>query len=153
MLRNITWSNYLIALGALTAIWYICLVLRYHHKKLFEMLSGKRRITFPFKRKESTKEHISDSKIGNSFREPFSTMEDAEELTEILKKAVAESSDRNLSIDEMKNYLRLILNEYPYVKISSLRHNMNNIVVAELEKYPKLTISILEVDSLWEELL
>lgn len=153
MLRNITWSNYIIAVGAIIVIWYLCLIIRYHHKEIRQLFSGKLEIRFLSKGNKSTKDHVSDRESGSSFTESLSTREDAEELAEVLRNAIEESSERNLSKDEMKNYLRLILNDYPYVKISYLRQNINNIIVKELGKYPELLISLEEADSLWEEII
>lgn len=87
----------------------------------------------------------------SEFEEPFDTLEDARELFTKLQKAVVESSQTNLSNTEFKNYIRYILNEYPYVKNSSLREKINSLMVSECAKHPQLIITYPEMDGLWNE--
>ena len=62
----------------------------------------------------------------------------------------AESAERKLSKQQFQNYLRMLLEEYPYVKISSLRESINKLIVSESEKCPNLLLTLSEADSLWE---
>lgn len=159
MLRNITWGNYIIAISSLIVIWYIYLVFRYYYEELKQVLSGKRKIgysSFGGRNKKQSgqkndEQNSSSPKLTSSFSESFSTLEDAEELSEKLRKAIAESVERNLSRQEFTNYLKLILEEYSYVKISSLRENVNNLIVSQCGKHPQLYLTFSQVDSLWEE--
>jgi hypothetical protein len=159
MLRNITWGNYVIAISTLIVIWYIGLILRYYYEELKQVLSGKRKIgysSFGKRNKEQSdqkhkEQQSSTLKLTTSFSESFSTLEDAEELSEKLIKAIAESVERNLSRQEFTNYLKLILDEYPYVKNSSLRENVNNLIFSECAKHPQLHLTFSQADYLWEE--
>jgi hypothetical protein len=159
MLRNITWGNYVIAISTLIVIWYIGLILRYYYEELKQVLSGKRKIGYSLlgrrNKAQSDQKHkeqqSSTLKLTTSFSESFSTLEDAEELSEKLIKAIAESVERNLSRQEFTNYLKLILDEYPYVKISTLRENVNNLIVSECAKHPQLHLTFSQADYLWEE--
>lgn len=89
--------------------------------------------------------------MSSAFSESFDTLEDAEELSTRIVQAVEESSQMSLSKEQFQNYLKMVLEEYPYVKISSLRENINNLIVSESEKHPQFYLTSAEADTLWEE--
>lgn len=149
MFTNISWSNYIIAVSVLLVIWYLILVFKFYYAELKQIISGEKKIkilSFGNRSKRNLSKPIS-----SSFSESFDTLEDAEELSDRVLQVIEESTERNLSPTEFKNYLRLVLEEYPYVKISSLRENINNFIVSECEKHPQLPLTYEQVDSLWEE--
>lgn len=149
MFANISWSNYIIAVSVLLIIWYLILVFKFYYPELKQILSGEKKIkilSFGNRSKRNLSKPIS-----SSFSESFDTLEDAEELSNRLLQVIAESTERNLSLKEFQNYLRLVFEEYPYVKISSLRENINNFIVSECEKHPQLLLTFEQVDSLWVE--
>lgn len=149
MFTNISWSNYIIAVSVLLIIWYLILVFKFYYPELKQILSGEKKIkilSFGNRSKRNLSKPIS-----SSFSESFDTLEDAEELSNRLLQVIEESTERNLSLKEFQNYLGLVLEEYPYVKISSLRENINNFIVSECEKHPQLLLTFEQVDSLWEE--
>lgn len=149
MFTNISWSNYIIAVSVLLIIWYLILVFKFYYPELKQILSGEKKIkilSFGNRSKRNLSKPIS-----SSFSESFDTLEDAEELSNRLLQVIAESTERNLSLKEFQNYLRLVFEEYPYVKISSLRENINNFIVSECEKHPQLLLTFEQVDSLWVE--
>ena len=88
--------------------------------------------------------------MSSAFSESFDTLEDAEELSVRILQAVKESNEKNFSKEHFQNYLRMVLDEYPYVKISSLRENINKLMVTESSKYSNLLLTLSEADSLWE---
>ncbi|MFQ6601862.1 hypothetical protein [Flavobacterium sp. C3NV] len=149
MFTNISWSNYIIAVSVLLVIWYLILVFKFYYAELKQIISGEKKIkilSFGNRSKRNLSKPIS-----SSFSESFDTLEDAEELSDRVLQVIEESTERNLSPTEFQNYLRLVLEEYPYVKISSLRENINNFIVSECEKHPQLPLTYEQVDSLWEE--
>lgn len=149
MFTNISWSNYIIAVSVLLIIWYLILVFKFYYPELKQILSGEKKInivSFGNRSKRNLRKPIS-----SSFSESFDTLEDAEELSNRLLQVIQESTERNLSLKEFQNYLKLVFEEYPYVKISSLRENINNFIVSECEKHPQLLLTFEQVDSLWQE--
>lgn len=156
MFTNISWSNYIIAVSLLLLIWYLFIAFKYYYFELLQIISGKQQIKFLNFRK-TQKELIINCSGDNSLKENFSTsfdtLEDAEELSKRILKAIEESIERNLSKDEFQNYLRLLLAEYPFVKISSLRENINKLLVSESAKHPNLLLIYTTADSLWEEII
>ncbi|MCD0472497.1 hypothetical protein [Flavobacterium sp. JAS] len=155
MFTNISWSNYIIAVTVLLMIWYLVMGFKYYYFELLQIISGKQQIKFLNFRK--TKKRITYNSTGDdnlkaNFFSSFDTLEDAEELSEHIVKAIKESFERNLSKEEFQNYLRLLLAEYPFVKISSLRENINKILVSESAMHPNLLLTYEVADSLWEEI-
>lgn len=153
MFRNISWSSYLTALIMVVLIWYFIILLKFYFKDLLKIYSGEKKLKFTFF-KNSTKKNLGDTgerkSLFSSFSESFDTLEDAEELSLRILQAAQESNDKNFSKEHFQNYLRMVLDEYPYVKISSLRENINKLMVTESEKYPNLFLTLSEADSLWE---
>lgn len=159
MLTNISWSNYVIAIGTLLFIWYLFLGFHFYFFEIKQTILGQRKIVLPnFGRKKNDnptfkeiQNGASHSNLSETFAESFATLDDVKELSARLADAIAESAQRNLSRQEFKNYLKLILAEYSYVKISSLRGTVNDLVVSESEKYTDLLLTFQQVDDLWEE--
>lgn len=153
MFTNVSWGSYLAAVGILLLIWYLLLILKFYSKDLRELFSGEKKLKFPILKKTSNKFEIQrDQKsLSASFSEPFDTLQDAEELSIRIVQTIEESSQMNLSKEQFQNYLKMVLHEYPYVKISSLRDNINNLIVSESEMHPQFYLTFVEADTLWEE--
>ncbi len=159
MFTTISWSNYVIAIGTLLFVWYLFLGFQFYFFEIKQTLLGQRKIVFPnFGRKNfdnslfpGNQIGVSDSNLSESFSESFATLDEIKELSARLVEAIAESAQRNLSGPEFTNYLKLILAEYPYVKISSLRGTVNDLVVSESEKFTNLVLTFQQVEDMWEE--
>ena len=161
MFANISWGDYCIAIGALVLVWYILLGAYFYYKVLMKILSGKENIRFPALGETKSKalrfgtndSDTAKSPSPSSFSESISTLEDVEELSGILRNAIKESAERNLSKNEFTNYLRLILGDFQFVKASTLRENVNKLMVSECEKHPQLILTYGEADDLWDEVI
>ncbi|WP_343591090.1 hypothetical protein [Flavobacterium sp.] len=149
MFTNVSWSSYLAVMGTAVIIWYLFIVLKFYSGDLKKIFSGKKKLKLPsFKNNiQNTRESKS---ISDSFSESFDTLDDAEQLSVRIQQAAAESAEKGLSKEQFQNYLRMLLEEYPYVKISSLRESINKLIVSESGKYPALLLTLSEADSLWE---
>ena len=149
MFTNISWGSYLTAAGIAIIFWYLIILLKFHSSDLKKILSGEKKLQIPFLKK--TSKNLQDIKsISDSFPKSFDTLEDAENLSQRIKEAVKESAEKRLTKQQFQNYLRMLLDEYPYVKISSLRENINQLMVFESQKHPNLLLTLSEADSLWE---
>lgn len=153
MFTNVSWGSYLAAIGIILLTCYLVLVLKFYSKDLRELFSGDKKLKFPILKKTSNKlENQRDqNSLSSAFSESFDTLEDAEELSARILQVVEESSQMNLSKEQFQNYLKMVLEEYPYVKISSLRENINNLIVSESEKHPQFYLTFAQADTLWEE--
>lgn len=150
MFTNVSWNSYLTVIATAVIIWYLFIVLKFYSGDLKKIFSGEKKLKLPFFNNniKNTREAKS---ISDSFSESFDTLDDAEKLSSRIQHAAAESSEKELSKEQFQNYLRMLLEEYPYVKISSLRESINKLIVCESEKYPNLLLTLSEADSLWEE--
>jgi len=149
MFTNISWGSYLTAAGIAIIFWYLIILLKFHSSDLKKILSGEKKLQIPFLKK--TSKNLQEIKsISDSFPKTFDTLEDAENLSQRIKEAVKESAEKRLTKQQFQNYLRMLLDEYPYVKISSLRENINQQMVFESQKHSDLLLSLSEADSLWE---
>lgn len=149
MFTNIPWSSYLTVTGILVIIWYLVLLLKFYSTDLKKILSGEKKFKIPsFKNK--TRNSKEPKSISASFSESFDTLDDAEQLATRIIQAVEESAEKKLSKEQFQNYLSMVLEEYPYVKISSLRESINKLIVSESEKHPALLLTLSEANSLWE---
>lgn len=159
MFTTISWSSYVTAIGTLLFIWYVFLGFRFYFIEIKQVLLGQRKITFPILgMKKSNNLLVSQSKketfksnLSESFSESFATLDEVKELSARIIDATSESAERNLSQQEFKNFLKLILDEYPYVKISSLRRIVNDLIVSESEKYTNLVMTLEQADDLWNQ--
>ncbi|MDQ1166379.1 hypothetical protein [Flavobacterium sp. SORGH_AS_0622] len=149
MFTNISWGSYLTAAGIAVIFWYLIILLKFHSSDLKKILSGEKKLQIPFLKKTTINSQEIKS-ISDSFPKSFDTLEDAENLSLRIKEAVKESAEKRLTKQQFQNYLRMLLDEYPYVKISSLKENINQLMVSESQLYPNLLLSLSEADSLWE---
>lgn len=149
MFTNISWGSYLTAVGIAIAVWYSAVLIKFYSSDLKKILSGETKIRLPFF-KNAKKEHAVQNNVRSSFSSSFETLEDAEQLSLKIEQAAVESAEKGLSKEQFQNYLSMLLDEYPYVKISSLRESINKLMVSESSKYPGLQLTLSEADSLWE---
>lgn len=149
MFTNISWGSYLTAAGIAIIFWYLIILLKFHSSDLKKILSGEKKLQIPFLKK--TSKNLQEIKsVSDSFPKSFDTLEDAEDLSHRIKEAVKESAEKRLTKEQFQNYLRMLLDEYPYVKTSSLRENINQQMVFESQKHPNLLLTLSQADSLWE---
>lgn len=149
MLSNISWGNYAVTVLVVVLFWYIIVILKFYLAPLKELLKGNVKLKF-FKTQRVPAVDQSKDLFGE-FKEPFDTLEDARELFSKLENAISEAVQNNLSGIEFKNYVKFILEQYPYVRKSNLREKINTLMVSECSKHPQLILTYPEMDGLWAE--
>jgi hypothetical protein len=160
MFTNISWTDYFITVIILLAIYYLFVGIRYYSGDIKDLLSGKRKLNLktalPYNSKgeyPSTIEgnsHPSEASFEETMNKEFT---EVEHLIERLKALIADASRRKMIPQEFKQYLSLVLKEYPSVKNSSLRASVNELIVSECEKYGTVTLTEGEVDLVWKDLM
>jgi hypothetical protein len=158
MFTNISWTDYFITMTILLAIYYLFVGIRYYAGDIKDLLSGKRKLNLktvlPFNSKgeyHSAAErniHPSETSFEETTDKEFT---EVEHLIERLKALIADASRRKMIPQEFKQYLSLVLKEYPSVKNSSLRASVNELIVSECEKYGTVTLTEDEVDLMWKD--
>jgi hypothetical protein len=157
MLKNISWTDYIIAVSIALIIYYIFVAVRYFSDELKELLSGKRKLTvLPYgvpsensDEVESELDHqVEASGFANTTDDEFTEIE---HLIERLKSVIEDASHRKLIPQEFKQYLSMVLKEYPSVRYSPLRSSVNELIISECEKYGAIALSESDVDLLWKD--
>ncbi|RKR08156.1 hypothetical protein C8C83_5391 [Flavobacterium sp. 90] len=149
MLSNISWGDYAVTVLVVVLFWYIVVILKFYLDPLKELLKGNTKLKFFKTPKAPAVDQLKD--LFAEFKEPFDTLQDARELFSKLEKAISEAVQNNFSGIEFKNYVKFILEEYPYVRKSTLREKINALMVSECEKHPQLILTYPEMDGLWDE--
>jgi hypothetical protein len=156
MLKNISWTDYIIAVAILLAIYYLFVGMRYFSGEIKDLLSGKRKLKFrtalpnnhsPYNPDEEQSEIETDS-FEKTTDDDFT---EVEHLIDRLKAVVADASRRKLIPQEFKQYLSMVLKEYPSVRYSPIRSSVNELIVTECQKYGAVTLKEDEVELLWKE--
>ena len=156
MFTNISWADYLGGVTILSGIYYFYVGLRYYSTDLKELLSGKRK--FDLKAALPHGSVKADTVVieANYPNESYTQSEGDDEFAEVehligrLNTVIADTSKRQAAPQEFKQYLHLVLQEYPNVKNSPLRSSVNELIVSECEKYGAVTLTDDEVDLLWD---
>lgn len=152
MLENISWGSYIIAIGVLLVIWYLVIGSKFYYVELKEFIRGDRKMKFGRLGNQENDCLSSWADIPEAERLVLlDTIEEVDELWMGLIKAIRESADRNFSKGELESYLRLLLAEHHFVKLSHARDLTNAFLIWVTQKYPQFVFSHSEVDALWEE--
>lgn len=165
MFRNITWTNYIVVIIVLLAIYYLFIGIRFYFRDLQDFLTQRRKDN-----KHFLSDEIIDGILQSSHAEPFEesqseqlipdssfaqtsddTFEDIERLIVQLKEAICDAGTKTYTREEFFLLLRLILIEYPHLKDSPFQSALNELIVSECEKYGSIVISEEEVVMLWNE--
>lgn len=157
MFTNISWAGYLTVVAILLPIYYLYVGVRYFSADLKTLFAERQKLKF--KAAPATDSKADDLLIlGESRLESPSFEEttddefaEVEHLIERLKAVIADASRRKLIPQEFRQYLRLVLKEYPTIRYSPLRSSINELIISECEKYGTVTLKEAEVELLWKE--
>jgi len=156
MLQNISWADYIMVIAAALVIYYLFVGVKYFSIEIRELLAGKRKLKFKMSQahagssyNETDEEYPqADNGFENTSDDEFT---EVEHLIERLKSVIGDASGRKLIPEEFKQYISLVLKEYPSVKYSPLRSSVNELIVSECQKYKVVTLTEDEVELLWKE--
>jgi len=158
MFTNISWTDYFVAVVLLLAIYYLFVGVRYYSSDLKDLFSGKRNPDFrtALSHDRAGEGILSTEKKYPNEIPPFETttnddFAEVEHLIDRLKSVIADASGKKLIPKEFKQYLHLVLQEYPNIQNSPIRSSINELVASECEKYSAVTLSEDEVDLLWKD--
>jgi len=156
MLQSISWSEYITAVVLLLVVYYLVIAGRYCSGDIKDILTGKRTLRFrtalpaPGKHEEEIPSE-SGKLTGGSEETAGNEFTDVEHLIERLKNVIADASRRNLIPQEFRQYLSMVLKEYPSLRYSPLRSSINELIISECQKYGAVTLKEEEVELLWKE--
>ncbi|UBM59585.1 hypothetical protein LAG90_02810 [Marinilongibacter aquaticus] len=157
MFTQISWTDYLLAVSILLAIYYLFVGVRYFSGDLKDLLTGKRKLTLKTSPSPGFPEHpplqnvTSENNPATPNEETDDEFAEVEHLIEKVKAMIADALGKQLVKEEFRQYLRLVLKEFPSVKTSVLRSSVNELIVSECEKQGIGAFNEEEVDALWSE--
>ncbi|UPZ36492.1 hypothetical protein MUB18_20615 [Sphingobacterium sp. PCS056] len=156
MLNQFTWIDYFIGICVAMVIYYLWLAIKYFRNDITHAILSKSDERFGSDLFEDEYQDVTEVRPASVMQDGTailntldSDFEEIEFLIQKLKKVIADTSKSKPVKAEFKEYLRLVLKEYPSVKDSALRESVNELIVAETEKYGIVILSREEVDVLW----
>ncbi len=154
MFTQISWTDYLLAVSILLAIYYLFIGVRYFSGDLKALLTGKQKLTLKtsgFPQNEPLQTEVSEDISVTTDEDSDDEFAEVEHLIEKVKAMIADALGKQLVKEEFRQYLRLVLKEFPSVKTSVLRPSVNELIVSECEKQGIGAFNEEEVDALWSE--
>lgn len=155
MLKSISWIDYIIAVSILLTVYYLLVCLRFFSGEIKDLFSEKRESRFKAALGNSRDADGCDSEQNHEETGGFEQTSD-DEFTEVehlidrLKAVIGEATDRKLIPKEFKQYLGMVLKEYPSVRYSPLRSSINELIVSECERSGAVILDEDEVELLWK---
>src|SRR5690606_15957131 len=121
-----------------------------------ELLAGKRILKFRMSQADAGASYDETEETYRQTDNAFENTTDnefaeVEHLIERLKSVIADASHRKLVLEEFRQYISMVLKEYPSVKQSPLRSSINELIISECQKYGVVTLKEEEVELLWKE--
>lgn len=161
MLTNISWTNYIIFVLLLLAVWYVVIGFKLYLSHLKNLLTGNTTFTLRRANKNSSFNiaPTKNSELSDANDKPLINRAEtdrlfkaAEELIRKLKIAVSNAASKRLDKQEFILLLQLTLDdEYAMLKNSSFQVGINDLIVQECEKYSFVTLSAEELVMLWNK--
>ena len=157
MFTNISWTAYIIFVSILLTAWYLGIVVRFYLGDLqiliFQKGRSTQRITGNAFRSIPDEELSNESEgsvISNKEQTDYQ-FEKVETLSEKIKEAVSDASEKRYNKEEFSFSLQIILKAYPELKGSPFQIPINNLVISECEKQGFIRLSAVELEMLWIE--
>lgn len=160
MFTNISWTNYIIFVLLLLAVWYVVIGFKFYFPRLKNLFTGNTKFALRKANKNSSFNNapIENSQLSDANDKPLINLaetdrlfEAAEELIRKLKIAVSNAASKRLDKQEFIVLLQLTLDEYAMLKNSSFQVGINDLIAKECEKYSFITLSAEELVMLWNK--
>lgn len=149
----------MLVVSLLLAGWYLYVALRFYLGEIRDLVRGKQKLLFgigsvqpsdtsptQFEFQPTPSNDVRES----AFSEADPTFQDVDNLVERLKSVISEATQRNLLRQEFKDYIALVLKEYPNVKESPFRASVSELLVSECERFETLRLDQNEAEALWD---
>jgi len=167
MFINISWTNYLAIVAFLLIGYYLIVGIKFYSSELRLYFSGKRntdtRLSSDQSRLDNNHEvnrhfqqnepesFASYERFAPTVEEADNTSNQVEELSALLKEAIAKAASKSFIKQEFIVSLQLILKKYHFLKHSPFLGVINDMISLECEKYGYILLSAEEQVMLWNE--
>ena len=162
MLKNISGVDYLVVIALLVALYYLIIILFFYSNELKEILKGKRKLSFKSAPEQIEFLEQDYSRDSSSSREneaqlvhkPFvetsdETFEEVEQLITGLQFLIASHADEKIEKPEFVSRISSLLKLHPDLKNSLFIPVINELIIAECEKYKYVLLTEEEILELW----
>lgn len=165
MFNSISWTNYVVSVAFLLIAYYAFVGIKFYSSELCLLLQGKRKLPRQLYPEDDLKDQERNIYFQQSEPDPSTsheryapsvevtddTIQQVEELTAKLRKAIAEAVSKNYLKEEFILSLQLLLKKYPFLKGSLFLGAINDLIASECKKYGYIHLSAEERVTLWNE--
>jgi hypothetical protein len=156
MLKNISWTDYIITVSAIFFVYYLFISIRYYSGEIKDFFSGKQKQKFTPVLEASDKQYNLDvDETEDQLASFHNTFDDqliqTKQLADRLKSVIADATSKRLIPQEFKQYLSMVLKEYPSIRYSPLQTSVNALIISECKKHGAAMLKEDEVELLWKE--
>lgn len=158
VLEHISWKDYFIGVTLAIAVYYIIIGVRFYAVELRDIMAGRRKIPTPLGKMPNDSQPGADEADDPDAGAPSGDashgdinddMEEVDRLVGKLKAIIADAAEKKAGPQELKIYLKRLFHAHPGIAGSPLRGSINELTVAEVERYGETAITEREVDALW----
>jgi hypothetical protein len=156
MLKNISWTDYIITVSAIFFVYYLLISIRYYSGEIKDFFSGKQKQKFTPVLTASDKQYNLDVDETEEQLASFHNTSDdqliqTKQLADRLKSVMADAMSKRLIPQEFKQYVSMVLKEYPSIRYSPFQSSINALIISECKKYGSAILSEDEVELMWKE--
>jgi len=150
MLHSINWIQFFTALLILVTIYYAYVLKRFYYSDFISRFKGQQsNIPALFRAPvNTTTRQVSSADEGE--RETEDVLSTIEDLTDRVKASIIKSAASRGDYPSLVADLKMILKDYPNLKISEFRPSINELIHAECEKTGFIILNKEDVNDLWE---
>lgn len=150
MLKNISWSSYLIFMLIVLIIYYIIICLKYYKSEIKDILSGRSNM---FSKLKSGNAKIFAARNQNRLHHDQSHERDlfsvVNQLTEEINDSLKQAAANNLIKEELIYSLQQLAKKYFQIKGTPFQSFISNYVLVESANYSSIHLSEEDLNTMW----
>ena len=150
MLRNISWTSYLIFMLITLTGYYITICLKYYKGELKDIISGRHKIFWKIKSDNlKTLAVRNQNELDHQESNQNDLFSAVNQLTEEIKYSLEQAAASNLIKEELLYSLQQLAKKYLQIKASPFRALITNYILVESSNYGSIHLSEEDVNTMW----
>lgn len=157
MFTNVSWASYLLLVGLAYLSWYSFIGIKYYRSAIRSFFSGKKQHganDLPGGTPGEEVNFFIEESVAGPAPGPDAILEDGlfrdvDHLIGKIKALLTSTLQQGADKKEFSQYLGLLLAEYPAVRESVFRSQINELIAGETAYTPSLALSQEEAEGLW----
>ncbi|WP_343748170.1 hypothetical protein [Fluviicola sp.] len=151
MLSQISWLDFFKAIGLITVIYYLYVLIRYYPQKLKNLFASRKNENQEMAVVFSKDESDINTEIVEEIHEQGDTeMDKVEALITSIVQLIKEASTDLNDPEQFKASIHSVLSKCDGLQHSLYRPSINELISTECSKYGTFRLSVEEVDVLWD---